>query len=103
MKPPSDRAWTSAPVRIKASAAPVWFCAAAHINAVWPRQPSVVSTTAPWTSSARTALASPVRAAAMSGVSPSGLARLASAPASSSRVIMGVLPLIAASASGVTP
>ena len=45
----------------------------------------------------------PVRAAVISGVSPSGFGRLGSAPASSSRAIIGVLPLTEASASGVTP
>ena len=57
--------------------------AAAHITAVWSRYRSRALTLAPWRTSSSATPTLPVRAASISGVCPSSLATLASAPASS--------------------
>ena len=58
----------------------MWPSAAAHISAVVFWNPSAVFTSAPRASSWRTAGTLPARAAASSGVSPSGWARVGLAP-----------------------
>lgn len=73
------------------------------MSADWPFQRSFASTSAPWASSTRIASTLPMRAAVMSGVSPSGEAALTSAPAFSSVSIIAAFPLVQANASGVTP
>ena len=79
--PPFDRALTSAPASTSTRTTPAWFSAAAHISAVCPFHPSAALTLAPCASSCFTVSRLPVRAAAISAVSPSGSATLASAPA----------------------
>ena len=103
VNPPPDRACTSAPAAISAPAAPGLSCEAVHISAVWPRQPSTASTSAPCSMSTSTARTTPVRATVINGVSPSPDARLGSAPASSSLSSMSALPLVAARAIGAMP
>ena len=101
MKPPSERAPTSAPPSSNAPAAARWFSAAAHISAVWPRQPSRRFGSAPRSRSTRTASARPVRAVVISAVSPSGVAQFGSAPASSRSAMNAALPFSHATPSGV--
>ena len=74
-----------------------WLCAAAHISADWPPQVSLALTSAPASSSRLAASTLPLRAAAISGVSPSGFLVLGSAPALSSASMIGAEPMIAAS------
>ena len=79
------------------------FSAAAHINAVWPRELSRAFTSALASINAFSTATSPVRAAVMSTVSPPGSAVFGSAPPRRSRSMIRALPLVAASESGVTP
>ena len=67
-----ERALTSAPASISIRIASDVTSAAAHINGVWPRQFSIVSTTPPLVSRMRTASAFPFRAHRGRAVSPSG-------------------------------
>ena len=76
---------------------------AAHISAVCCFHFSTAFTVAPRASSSRTAAALPVRAAVMSGVSPSAKATFGSAPAFNSSSIIAALPFTAAEYIGVTP
>ena len=92
-----------APASISAATASVLPSSAAHISAFWPRVLSTASTSAPYASSRRTASTLPVRAAVISAVSPPRCELFGSAPALSSRLMIGALPLIHASASGATP
>ena len=73
------------------------------MSAVWPLADSRARRSAPRASSRRTAAVLPARAAVMSTVSPPGSAVLTPAPATSRRSIIAALPLVAASAIGVTP
>ena len=73
------------------------------MSAVSPKARSAAFGSAPCFSSSVNGSGRPVRAAAMSTVSPSPDAAFGSAPARSSKSIMSALPLTAASASGVTP
>ena len=76
---------------------------AAHMSAVWPLQRSCSFTRAPAAMSAASVATSPVRAAVMRAVSPSGSAELAFAPSSSSSFTSAAWPFSAASVSGGTP
>ncbi len=80
-----------------------WLCAAAHISADCPPQVSLALTSAPASSSRLAASTLPLRAAAISGVSPSGFLVLGSAPALSSASMIGAEPMIAASVSADVP
>ena len=101
--PALERACTSALRSISACTTGPRPAAAAHINAVCPFQVSFASIFAPASRSAFTASARSVRAANISGVSPARTVRFGSAPPFSSRLMIAALPLVAASASGVTP
>src|SRR5687768_5383116 len=91
------RALRSAPLDARNLTISGWRCAEAHINAVcWPKV-SRALTSAPASMSSRAASTRPLRAAAISGVSPSGFLKLASAPAFSSRSMIGADPRMAAS------
>ena len=102
VQPALDRSVTVAPSSIKVCTAAGWFSAAAHISAVWPRQPSLAPTSAPWATSSLKTSTLPERAAAINTVSPSGRVVLASAPASSSVLTIGAFPRPHANARGVT-
>ena len=67
--------------------------AAAHINAVWPRQLSCLLTSAPRANRSFMGAGRPVRAAVINTVSPSGEAPLGLAPALRRRSIMAAEPL----------
>jgi hypothetical protein len=103
VKPAFERARRSAPFATSMSITVAWPSAAAHINAVCPRQLSFALGSAPRASSALTASGFPVREATISDVSPSAFAEDASAPASSSIAIVLAFPLTEASQSGVAP
>ena len=91
-QPAVDRSSTSAPSSRRACTAAGWFSAAAHMRAVWPRQRSRARRSAPRASSIRMMRTSPVRAAVINAVSPSGRASFASPPASSRASTTGALP-----------
>ena len=80
-----------------------WLCAAAHISADCPPQVSLALMSAPASSSALAASTLPLRAAAISGVSPLGVLKLGSAPALSSASMIGAEPMIAASVMAEVP
>ena len=101
--PDVDRAWMSAPAFTSRRMASALFSLAAHISAVCPRNASRVLTSAPLAISAWTAAVLPVRAAIINGVSPAGVAKFASAPAASSRLMIDALPLVAARWRGAMP
>src|SRR5579863_3726873 len=82
---------------------PAWLCAAAHMSALCPPQVSFALMSAPASRSALAASTLPLRAAAMSGVSPSGVRKLGSAPALSSASTTGAEPMIAASVRADVP
>jgi hypothetical protein len=98
-----DRASIAAPRAASARTAAALFSAAAHISAVSPRQPSTSLTLAPAAISRSITSGDPVRAAVIRIVSPSGVVAFGSAPASSSARVSRMLPLAAASESGVMP
>jgi len=62
------RALTSAPAAISARTIAGWSCAAAHINAVWPRHFSTALTCAPCFSRTRAASTRLVRATIINAV-----------------------------------
>src|SRR5438093_7767166 len=80
-----------------------WLSAAAHINAVCSRKRSLALTLAPCSTSSSAIFTAPVRAASITGVSPSSLALFASAPASSSILTRFTWATLAASARGLEP
>ena len=73
------------------------------MSAVCPFQLSVALTEAPASISSCSTSPRPVRAAIISGVSPPGLAVSGVAPPASRASTIATLPLVDASASGVTP
>ena len=101
VKPAFDFAFTSAPNAISTSAAAALPSDAAHISAVCPLYGSMAFTFAP--GSSRTLIAStlPVSDAVISAVWPSSDVPFGSAPAFSRRSMIGALPLVQASDSGV--
>ncbi len=80
-----------------------WLCAAAHMSADCPPQVSLALMSAPASRSALAASTLPVRAAAISGVSPLGVLKLGSAPALSSASMIGAEPMMAASVMADVP
>ena len=80
-----------------------WLCAAAHMSADCPPQVSLALMSAPASRSALAASILPLRAAAISGVSPLGVLKLGSAPALSSASMMGAEPMMAASVMADVP
>ena len=78
-------------------------CSVALCKAVMPLSPSTTSTCAPCSRSTETASTSSCFDAACSGVSPSAVVRLGSAPASRSNLITCAFPFCAAMKSGVSP
>ena len=99
----TPRALTSAPFDARNFTISAWLCAAAHISADCPPKVSLALTSAPASTSSFAASTLPLRAAAISGVSPSGFVKLGSAPALSSASMIGAEPMMAASASADVP
>ena len=89
--------------RCSAFTTAAWFSLAASISAVWPRNCSAALTLAPRSSSAFTASRLPVRAAIISGVSPSPYAASAFGARAQQRRHHRRVADVAASCSGVTP
>src|SRR5688572_8226771 len=99
----TPRALRSAPREASSLTISAWLCAAAHIKADWPPHFSLALTSARASSSNRAAATLPLRATAISGVSPSGFVVFGSAPALSSASMTGAEPMMAASASADVP
>ena len=99
----TPRAFRSAPFEARNFTISAWLCAAAHISAVCPPKLSLALMSAPASSSRFAASTLPLRATAISGVSPSGFLVLGSAPALSSASMIGAEPMIAASVIAVVP
>ncbi len=91
------RALRSAPFDARSLTISAWLCAAAHISADWPPKSSLALTSARASSRSFAASTLPLRATAISGVSPSGFFVLGSAPALSNASMIGAEPMIAAS------
>ena len=103
VKPVRVRKSTSAPCATSSRTLSRCPSPIAHIRAEWPVLPTVALTAAPRASSVSTMLASPVRAAIMSGVRPLAWARSGFAPPAAARSTIAGLAFSHASASGVTP
>ena len=97
------RALTSAPCLSSRRIIAGCRWAAAHINAVWPPQFSFALTLAPLSNSNLAVSVRPVRATAISRVSPSRLADSMSPPARTNACMIGKLPCSAATVMGVAP